>query len=149
MQIKPSQRASRFRQHEFGPLIQHGMSNVSIVLMYCYQLSLPKPLAPQKPTASGSSRLPRIVEACSSKASLRMKAAPAAPQGGRIEPPALSSPVKKTATLQCARHRAVVVSYVATPNQTILGNAAIDGSVYRCIAKIIIMPLRHAVKMPL
>ena len=61
-------------------------------------------------------------------------------------PQAISCP-KKTATLQCARHRAVVVSYVAVQDQTILGNAAIDGSVYVSLI-IIIMPLRHAVKMP-
>lgn len=32
---------------------------------------------------------------------------------------------------------------------TILGNAAIDGSVYRCIAENYHYALRHAVKMPL
>ena len=42
-----------------------------------------------------------------------------------------------------------VVSYVAMQARTILGNAAIDGSVYNVSLEIIIMPLRHAVKMPL
>jgi len=34
-------------------------------------------------------------------------------------------------------------------DRTFLGNAAIAGSVYEVSLKIIIMPLRHAVKMPL
>ena len=38
-------------------------------------------------------------------------------------------------TWQCARHNAVVVSYVAMQGSTALDNAAIDGSVYECIVE--------------
>ena len=38
-------------------------------------------------------------------------------------------------TWHCARHNAVVVSYVAMQGSTALDNAAIDGSVYDCIVE--------------
>ena len=45
---------------EFSPSVRLGMSNFSIVLMYYYQLPLPGPSPPHKPTVPGSSSLLRV-----------------------------------------------------------------------------------------
>ena len=66
-----------------------------------------------------------------------MKAAFAAPREVESNFPHSSVPSfweeKKKVTWQCARHNAVVVSYVAMQGSAALDNAAIDGSVYECI----------------
>ena len=94
-----------------------------------------KPLPPQKPTLPEPSCLLRIVEACSPKKGFCRPKPHLRHLRLRIEATQPFIPEEKATTLQCARHRAVVVSYVAMQDRTILCNAAIDGSVYGCIAE--------------